>query len=345
MSKTAIITGITGQDAAYLAQYLLQLDYRVIGTYRRTSSINFWRIEELKISDHPNLTLVEYDLTDTGDSFRLIQNHKPDEVYNLAAQSFVGVSFHQPYATAQITGIGALNLLEAIKYCNKDTRFYQASTSELYGEVKEIPQSEETPFHPRSPYGVAKQYAHWITRNFQESYGIFATSGILFNHESPIRGKEFVTRKITSAVGHILCGKQQCLNLGNLYAKRDWGYAKDYVIGMHQIMQAESPEIYVLATGRTESVKTFTEMSFSFAGVELEWEGEGIEEIARDKKSGEIRVKIDSELHRPAEVGLLVGDPSKVNRELGWKAETTLEQLCEMMVNSDIDKAKAGLRY
>ena len=345
MSKTAIITGITGQDAAYLAQYLLQLDYQVIGTYRRTSSINFWRIEELGISDHPNLTLVEYDLTDTGDSFRLIQNHKPDEVYNLAAQSFVGVSFHQPYATAQITGIGALNLLEAIKYSNKETRFYQASTSELYGEVKEIPQSEETPFHPRSPYGVAKQYAHWITRNFQESYGIFATSGILFNHESPIRGKEFVTRKITSAVGHILCGKQQCLSLGNLYAKRDWGYAKDYVIGMHQIMQASSPEIYVLATGRTESVKTFTEMSFNFAGIELEWEGEGIEEVARDKNSGEIRVKVDSELHRPAEVGLLVGDSSKVNRELGWQAETTLEQLCEMMVKSDIEKANVGFRY
>ncbi|MBC7456204.1 MAG: GDP-mannose 4,6-dehydratase, partial [Massilia sp.] len=259
--KKALVTGITGQDGAYLAQLLLEKGYAVTGTYRRSSSVNFWRIEELGIERDPNLTLVEYDLTDLSSGIRLIESADPDEVYNLAAQSFVGVSFEQPVATAAITGLGPVHLLEAIRIIKPSARFYQASTSEMFGKVQAIPQVEDTPFYPRSPYGVAKLYAHWMTVNYRESYGIFGASGILFNHESPLRGREFVTRKITDSVAKIVLGKLDVLELGNLDAKRDWGYAREYVEGMWRILQADAPDTFVLATNRTESVRDFVSMA------------------------------------------------------------------------------------
>ena len=272
--KTAIVTGISGQDGAYLARLLLDKGYRVFGTYRRTSSVNFWRIEELGIHQHPQLELVEYDLTDLGASINLVQRAQPSEVYNLAAQSFVGVSFEQPVTTAQITAVGALHLLEAIRIVDCGIRFYQASTSEMFGRVQTVPQTEDTPFYPRSPYAVAKLYAHWMTVNYRESYGIFGASGLLFNHESPLRGREFVTRKITDGVAKIKLGKIDCLELGNLDAKRDWGYAPEYVEGMYLMLQASEPENYVLATGRTETVRNFVTMAFAASGVRIEWRGQ-----------------------------------------------------------------------
>jgi len=343
--KKAIITGITGQDAAYLAELLLEKGYQVYGTYRRTSSTNFWRIEELKIESHPNLHLLEYDLVDLSSAFRIISDIQPDEVYNLAAQSFVGVSFSQPIATAQITGVGALNLLEAIRTINPKIKFYQASTSEMFGKVREVPQSEETPFHPRSPYGVAKVFAHWATLNYQESYDLFASSGILFNHESPLRGKEFVTRKITDAVARISLGMQDILELGNLDAKRDWGFAKDYVEGMYRIMHAESPGVYVLATGRTETVRDFVDMAFKAVETKIEWKGSEEKEIGFDVKTGKTLIQVNPKFYRPAEVDLLIGDSTKAKNELGWQAKTTLEELCEMMVISDIERNKNGKSY
>jgi len=285
--RTAFITGITGQDGAYLAELLLNQGYRVFGTYRRTSSVNFWRMEELGIQDHPNLHLVEYDLTDPGASVRVLQHAQPDEVYNLAAQSFVGVSFEQPVTTAQITGIGALHLLEAIRIVNPKIRFYQASTSEMYGKIHEMPQTETTFFHPRSPYGVAKLFAHWSTVNYRESYGLFACSGILFNHESPLRGQEFVTRKITDAVAKIHLGQQETLELGNLNAQRDWGYAKEYVEGMYRMLQHAEPDTYVLATNQTWPVRHFVELAFQAVGVQLEWQGSEDSELGRDASTGQ----------------------------------------------------------
>ena len=276
-NKTAVITGITGQDGAYLTELLLGKGYRVYGTYRRTSSVNFWRLEELGVASHDNLKLVEYDLTDLSSTIRLLQTSKATEVYNLAAQSFVGVSFEQPITTGEITGIGAVHLLEAIRIVNLDIRFYQASTSEMFGKVQAIPQNESTPFYPRSPYGVAKLYAHWMTVNYRESYGIFGSSGILFNHESPLRGKEFVTRKITDSVAKIKLGKLDVLELGNIDAKRDWGFAKDYVEGMWRILQAEKPDTYVLATNRTQTVREFVTMAFQAADISLNWQGENEE--------------------------------------------------------------------
>lgn len=263
----AIVTGVTGQDGAYLAELLLGKGYKVYGTYRRTSTVNFWRIEELGIAQHPNLNLVEYDLTDLSASIRLLQQTEATEVYNLAAQSFVGVSFEQPITTAEITGLGPVNLLEAIRIVNPKIRFYQASTSEMFGLVQAVPQKEDTPFYPRSPYGVAKLYAHWMTVNYRESYNIFASSGILFNHESPLRGQEFVTRKITDSVAKIKLGKLDVLELGNMDAKRDWGYAKEYVEGMWRILQAEKPDTFVLATNRTETVRDFVSMAFKAASL------------------------------------------------------------------------------
>ena len=273
--KTAIVTGISGQDGAYLARLLLEKGYRVFGTYRRTSSVNFWRIEELGIQQHPQLKLVEYDLTDLGASINLLKRAEPSEVYNLAAQSFVGVSFEQPVTTAQITAVGALHLLEAIRIVDSGIRFYQASTSEMFGKVQTVPQTEDTPFYPRSPYAVAKLYAHWMTVNYRESYGIFGASGLLFNHESPLRGREFVTRKITDGIAKIKLGKIDCLELGNLDAKRDWGYAPEYVEGMYLMLQAAEPETYVLATGRTETVRNFVTMAFEASGARIEWRGQG----------------------------------------------------------------------
>ena len=343
--KTALITGITGQDGAYLAELLLGKGYRVVGAYRRTSSNNFWRLDELGIADHPRLDLVEFDLTDMGAALRLLEKHAVNEVYNLAAQSFVGVSFDQPGTTTQITAVGALNLLEAIRSVDKGIRFYQASTSEMFGKAQMVPQSEETPFYPRSPYGVAKLYAHWITVYYRESYGIFGTSGILFNHESPLRGKEFVTRKITDAVARIKLGKLDVLELGNLEAKRDWGYAKEYVDGMWRMLQVDNPGTYVLATQRTETVRTFTALAFAAAGIDIDWRGAGDVEQGVDAYTGRVRVKLNPRFHRPAEVDLLIGDASLAKKELGWVAATSLETLCRAMVERDLQRIEHGASF
>lgn len=343
--KTAIITGITGQDGAYLAQLLLEKGYTVYGTYRRTSSVNFWRIEELGIDKHPNLHLVEYDLTDLSASIRLLQNTGATEVYNLAAQSFVGVSFEQPITTAEITGIGPVNLLEAIRIVNPAIRFYQASTSEMFGKVQAIPQIESTSFYPRSPYGVAKLYAHWMTINYRESYGIFGASGILFNHESPLRGREFVTRKITDGMAKIKLGKQAVLELGNMDAKRDWGYAKEYVEGMWCMLQVDKPDTYVLATNRTETVRDFVSMAAKAADFDLAWEGTAENEVGVDRKGGKTIVRVNPKFYRPAEVELLIGNPEKAKNELGWQPTTTLEQLCQMMVEADIRRNQTGFSF
>ncbi|WP_418146743.1 GDP-mannose 4,6-dehydratase [Variovorax paradoxus] len=343
--KCAVVTGITGQDGAYLAELLLSKGYVVHGTYRRTSSVNFWRIEELGIQAHPDLHLVEYDLTDLGSSITLIKDANPDEVYNLAAQSFVGVSFNQPAATAQITGIGALHLLEAIRLVNPKIRFYQASTSEMFGKVQAIPQIEDTPFYPRSPYGVAKLYAHWMTINYRESYDIFGCSGILFNHESPLRGREFVTRKITDGVAKIKLGKLDVLELGNLDAKRDWGFAKEYVEGMWRMLQVDEPDTYVLATNRTETVRDFVSMAFKGAGITVEFKGAGETESAVDTTTGKTVMRINPKFYRPAEVELLIGNPAKAKEKLGWEPSTTLEQLCQMMVEADIRRNGQGFSF
>lgn len=336
MKKKAIVTGISGQDGAYLAELLLSKGYEVYGTFRRTSSVNFWRIEELGIQNHPDLHLVEHDLTDQGSTINLIDRVRPSEIYNLAAQSFVGVSFDQPATTAQITAVGALHVLEAIRIIDKSIRFYQASTSEMFGKVQAIPQTENTPFYPRSPYGVAKLYAHWITVNYRESYDMFASSGILFNHESPLRGREFVTRKITDAVAKIKLGKLDCLELGNLDAKRDWGFAKEYVEGMWRMLQADESDTFVLATNRTETVRDFVRMAFKAIGVELEFTGKDESEIATDKATGKTVVRVNSKFHRPAEVDLLIGSADKAREKLGWEPTTTLEELCAMMVRADL---------
>lgn len=341
----AIIVGITGQDGAYLAELLLRKGYQVYGAFRRTSSVNFWRIEELGISAHPNLHLVEHDLTDLSASIRLLQSTGATEVYNLAAQSFVGVSFDQPITTAEITGIGPLNFLEAIRIVNPAIRFYQASTSEMFGKVQAIPQIETTPFYPRSPYGVAKLYAHWITINYREAYNIFGCSGILFNHESPLRGREFVTRKITDTVAKIRLGKMDVLELGNMDAKRDWGFAKEYVEGMWRMLQADEPDTYVLATNRSETVRDFVTMAFKAADYQLAWRGNGEREIAVDAVTGKTLVRVNPKFYRPAEVDLLIGDPAKAKDRLGWAPATTLEQLCQMMVHADLRRNERGVSF
>jgi len=341
----SVITGVTGQDGAYLAQQLLERGHTVYGAFRRTSSVNFWRLEELGILDHPALHLVEFDLTDPGACWRLLDKAEPDCVYNLAAQSFVGVSFEQPVATAQMTGVGALNLLEAIRQVNAKIRFYQASTSELYGRVHATPQNEATPFHPRSPYAVAKLFGHWITVNYREAYGIFASSGILFNHESPLRGREFVTRKITDAVARIHLGKQDWLEIGNLEARRDWGFAKEYTQGMTSIMDHREADTFVLATGKNASVREFAEMAFRAVDVELDWRGQGRDEQGFCRKSGKMRVKVNPAFFRPAEVDELIGDASRAKQLLGWKARTPLEDLCRLMVEADIRRNKIGFSF
>ena len=343
--KKAIITGITGQDGAYLTEYLLDQGYEVHGTYRRTSSVNFWRFEDLGIAAHPHLHLVDYDLTDASTSVRMISDIEPDEIYNLAAQSFVGVSFAQPLATAQITALGVIHLLEAIRIVNPKIKFYQASTSEMFGHVQAVPQVETTPFYPRSPYGVAKLYAHWMTINYRESYGIFGASGILFNHESPLRGLEFVTRKITDGVAKIHLGKLDCLELGNFDAKRDWGFAKDYVQGMYAMLQVDKPDTFVLATSRTETVRDFLSLAFSVAGIKVEFEGAGIGEQAINVKNGKAVARVNPKFYRPAEVELLIGDASKAKEVLGWEAKTTLEELCQLMVNADLERNVDGISF
>ena len=342
---TALITGITGQDGAYLAELLLAKGYTVYGTYRRTSSVNFWRIEELGIANDPNLNLVEYDLTDLGATTRLLQKIDTSEIYNLAAQSFVGVSFDQPVTTGQITGLGVVNLLEAIRLVNAKIRFYQASTSEMFGKVQAIPQVESTAFYPRSPYGIAKLYAHWMTINYRESYGIFAASGILFNHESPLRGREFVTRKITDSFAKIKLGKLDILELGNMDAKRDWGFAREYVDGMWRMLQTKAPDTYVLATNRTETVRDFVSMAAKAAGFNLTWKGQGENETAIDSESGRTLVRVNTKFYRPAEVELLIGNPDKARKELGWEPKTTLEELCHMMVEADLRRNENGFSF
>jgi len=343
--KKAIITGITGQDGAYLVELLLNKGYEVYGTYRRTASVNFWRLEELGVENHDNLHLIEFDLTDQSNSIRMVMEIQPDEIYNLAAQSFVGVSFDQPLATTHITGLGAVHLLEAIRIVNPKIKFYQASTSEMFGKVQAIPQVESTPFYPRSPYGVAKLYAHWMVINYRESYDIFACSGILFNHESPLRGKEFVTRKITDSVARIKLGKQDVLELGNMDAKRDWGFAKEYVEGMYLMLQADKPDTYVLATNRTETVRDFVTMAFKAVDVELEWNGSEENETAKDKATGKVVVKVNPKFYRPAEVELLIGNPEKAKKELGWESSTSLEELCAMMVKEDLRRNEIGATF
>lgn len=342
--KKAIITGVGGQDGAYLARYLIDLGYEIYGGYRRAVSPNFWRLNELGLLNEPNFHLVEFELTDPFNILSVVTKIRPHEIYNLAAQSFVGVSFKEPFHTANATGIGALNILEAIKTVDKSIKFYQASTSEMFGKVQAVPQSETTPFYPRSPYGVAKLYAHFITVNYQESYDIFASSGILFNHESPLRGLEFVTRKITNTAAKIALKKAKTLELGNLDAKRDWGYAKEYVEGMHAMLQAPTPDTFVLATGVTTMVRDFVKLSFEALDIGIKFEGEGINEVGLNEK-GDVIVKINPAFFRPAEVDLLIGDASKAKQKLGWSAKTDLKGLCDMMIKADLRRIEAGFEF
>ncbi len=343
--KKAFVTGITGQDGAYLAQFLLEKGYEVYGAYRRTSSLNLWRIQFLKIENNPNLHLIEFNLLDTASCIRVISQIQPDEVYNLAAQSFVGVSFEQPLITSQTTGVGAVNLLEAIRIVNTKIKFYQASTSEMFGKVQEIPQTELTRFYPRSPYGVAKLFAHWMTVNYRESYGIFASSGILFNHESPLRGIEFVTRKITDAVAKYHLGTQDVLELGNLNASRDWGYAKEYIEGMYLMLQHDRSDTFLLATNKTYTVRYFTEMAFKAIGVEIEWQGKDDNEKGINKANGAEIVRVNPKFFRPCEVDLLIGDPTKAKNELGWEPKTDVQELCKIMVESDVIRNKNNASF
>jgi len=343
--KKALITGITGQDGAYLAELLLNKGYEVHGIKRRSSLFNTHRIDHLYKDQHEkgvNFILHYGDMTDSTNLIRIVQDVQPDEIYNLAAQSHVKVSFDTPEYTANADGLGTLRLLEAIRILGleKKTKFYQASTSELYGLVQETPQKETTPFYPRSPYAAAKLYGYWITVNYREAYGLFACNGILFNHESPIRGETFVTRKITRAAARISLGLQEKLYLGNLDSKRDWGHAKDFVKGMWLMLQQEKAEDYVLATGETHTVKEFVELSFREAGIGLEWNGSGVNEKGVDKKTGKILVEVDPAYFRPTEVELLLGDPSKAREKLGWTHKYSLNDLVRDMVENDIQEAK-----
>ena len=345
MSKIALVTGATGQDGAYLSRYLVDLGYKVFGAYRRAASTNLWRLSELKLLDEANFSLIELDITDPVSCINAIKVAKPSEIYNLAAQSFVGASFKEPLHTSYASGIAVLNLLEAIRLSDKSIKFYQAGTSEMFGKVQTIPQNESTPFYPRSPYGVAKLYGHFMSINYRESYDIFAACGILFNHESPLRGLEFVTRKITNSAAKIALGKLDCLELGNLEAKRDWGFAKDYVEGMHAMLQAPKADTFVLASGITTTVRDFVKMSFEALDIALVFEGEGVNEVARDKKTGKVVVKVNPEFFRPAEVDLLIGDASKAKEQLNWSAKTNLNELCAMMVKADLERAKNGFEF
>jgi len=345
MGKIALITGVTGQDGAYLAELLLEKGYEVHGVKRRSSLFNTDRIDHLYKDLHENnvkFILHHGDLTDSTNLIRIVQDVQPDEIYNLAAMSHVQVSFEIPEYTANADGLGTLRILEAIRILGleKKTKFYQASTSELYGKVMEVPQSETTPFYPRSPYAVAKLYAFWIVKNYREAYGIYACNGILFNHESPLRGETFVTRKITRGVAKIKLGLQNKIYLGNISAKRDWGHAKDYVEGMWRMLQQDVADDYVLATGVTTTVRDFISMSFNEVGIEIEWSGEGVNEIGKNKESGEIVVEIDPKYFRPTEVDLLIGDPTKAKAELGWEPKHDLKSLVKDMMLADVELFK-----
>lgn len=341
MKKNALITGITGQDGSYLAELLLEKGYKVYGIMRRKSKVDYGNIEHLK----NDVNLIDADMTDLVSLVNAMRISNADEVYNLAAQSFVGTSWDQPHATADIDGIGVLNILEAIRIVRPEARFYQASTSEMFGKVQAIPQTEETPFYPRSPYGVAKLYGHWITKNYRESYDMYACSGILFNHESERRGKEFVTRKITDAVARIKFGLQDCLELGNLDAKRDWGHAKDYVKAMWLMLQQDKADDYVIATGETHKVREFVELAFRYVGIEIEWSGKDENEIGRDKDTGRVVVKVNPKFYRPAEVELLLGSPEKAKNELDWNLEVSFRELVERMMKSDLEKVSNEIAF
>ncbi len=330
--KRALITGITGQDGSYLAELLLEKGYEVYGIMRRKSVVDYGNVEHIK----DKLNFIYADMTDVVSLIRAMRISQADEVYNLAAQSFVGTSWEQPLATADIDAIGVTNMLEAIRTVKPEARFYQASTSEMFGLVQEIPQKETTPFYPRSPYGVAKLYGHWITKNYRESYDMYACSGILFNHESERRGKEFVTRKITDAVARIKLGVQDHLELGNMDSKRDWGHSKDYVRAMWLMLQQDEADDYVIATNETRTVREFVEIAFGHVDIEIEWKGEGVDEIGVDKATGKTVVKINPQFFRPAEVDLLLGDPSKAEKALGWQRDISFSQLVERMIKNDL---------
>ena len=342
MKKKALITGITGQDGAYLAKMLIEKGYSVTGTYRRVGSFVPWRLQELGIIESKDLAMLEMDLTDPGRVFQVISQGQYDEIYNLGAQSFVSSSFSNPVSTAEISGTAVVHLLEAIRMGSPESKFYQASTSEMFGKVQSVPQTETTDFYPRSPYGIAKLYAHWMVVNYRESYGLFSSSGILFNHESPLRGRDFVTRKITDGVAKIKLGLLAKIELGNLDAKRDWGYAADYVDGMWRMLQTETPDTFILATGRTESVRDFIKLAFNAVDIDLEFQGSGDGEAAVNTATGQTVVSVSPQFYRPAEVDLLVGDARKAKANLGWEASATLEELCRLMIDADLRRNSGG---
>jgi len=336
VSKRALITGIRGQDAAYLAKLLLEKGYEVVGTDRRSGDSSWWRLKELGIENE--VKIVYMDLMELTNVIDIIKKLQPDELYNLAAQSFVKASFDQPYVTTEVNALGVLRLLEAIRHFSSHTKFYQASTSEMFGKVQTMPQSEKTPFYPRSPYAVAKLFGHWITINYRESYNMFTCSGILFNHESPLRGLEFVTRKITHSVVKIKYGLQEKLVLGNLEAKRDWGYAPEYVEAMWLMLQQSEPDDYVIATGETHTVREFVEHAFKYIGIDINWQGKEINEKGIDNSTGKVLVEVSKEFFRPAEVNILVGDYSKAKNKLGWKPKTKFVTLVEIMMDAEMKR-------
>jgi GDPmannose 4,6-dehydratase len=342
MARSALVTGITGQDGAYLSKLLLDKGYRVLGAFRRGASLNLWRLHELGIAE-TDIEFIPVELLEYANLRRAIEAAAPDEIYNLGAQSFVGLSFEEPLFTTDVNGLGVTRLLEVIREVNPAIKFYQASSSEMFGRVAHSPQNEATPFRPRSPYAIAKLYAHWMTVNYREAYGLFACSGILFNHESPLRGIEFVTRKITSGLARVQAGQQSVIELGNLGAQRDWGFAGDYVEGVWLMLQHEKPGDYVLATGQTTSVRRFCELAASAAGMDLAWEGEGTNTVGLDLRSGKTIVRVNPKFYRAAEVDTLLGDASKARSTLGWSPATSLVKLVEMMVEADVRRARAGL--
>ena len=340
MAKCALITGVTGQDGAYLAKLLLDRGYRVVGASRQNATPSTWRLNELGIANR--IERVPFELLEPSNIRAVLRQIMPDEIYNLAAQSFVQLSFDQPEYTSSVDALGVLRLLEAMREVVPEARFYQASTSEMFGNTPHSPQDEQTPFHPRSPYAIAKVFAHWTAVNYREAHGMFCTSGILFNHESPLRGAEFLTRKVSLGLARLAAGTDGALALGNLDSRRDWGFAGDYVEGMHRMLQADKADDFVLATGRNASVREFTTLAAEAAGRELEWDGEGIEARGIDRKTGQVVVKIDPRLFRPAEVNVLLGNYAKAKRELGWETKVSLEQLIEMMVEADMRRVADG---
>ncbi len=340
MTRRALITGISGQDGAYLSKLLLEKGYKVAGAQRRGATSNTWRLKELGVFDQIELTPIE--MLEYSNILKTIETFKPDEIYNLAAQSFVAISFEQPLYTAEVGAMGVTRLLEAVRTVNPKIRVYQASTSEMFGMVQETPQTERTPFYPRSPYGIAKLYAHWMMVNYRESYGMHTTSGILFNHESPLRGEEFVTRKITISLSKIHHGQQDVLELGNLDAQRDWGFAGDYVKGMWLMLQQEQADDFILATGKTHSIRRFVELAAATIGFDLEWEGEAERTRGIDRKTGRLIVRVNPEFYRPAEVDFLLGNPSKAREKLGWEPSVGFEELVEKMMKADLDRVEKG---